>query len=160
MSGLEQAMGLPRAERLKLTNPHSTRGRSRALGQAQEALKRSVRACNSPLPPLDVRRKTLIHTMGELFIAFGILSAIIWIVIGWRAMRAHERMADSVVQHLGTLSREDTRNLRKENAASHKHYRQFLLETPDAERLPSKERHERFRDWLRARGEHDPEEGS
>ena len=29
---------------------------------------------------------------------FGIASAILWIIIGWRAMRAHERIADAAEQ--------------------------------------------------------------
>jgi hypothetical protein len=96
--------------------------------------------------------------MGELFIAFGILTAIIWIVIGWRAMRAHEKIADCVSKHVDALSRDDSHNLRRENATQHKHYKQYILQNPDAEKLPSKERHEQFRDWLKSRKDLDSEE--
>lgn len=96
--------------------------------------------------------------MGELLFAFGILTAIIWIVIGWRAMRAHERIADSVTRHLHASNRDDPHHLRKENAAQHKHYKQFIQQHPDAERLPSKERHEQFRDWLRSKEDSSQEE--
>ena len=35
--------------------------------------------------------------MPELAIlAFGIFIKVLWLVIGWRAMRAHEKLADSV----------------------------------------------------------------
>ena len=47
--------------------------------------------------------------------------------------------------------------LRRENAVQHKHYKQFVLENPDTENLPSRQRHEQFRDWLRSRDEVDPE---
>ena len=31
-----------------------------------------------------------------LALLFGIFTTILWLVIGWRAMRAHEKIADSV----------------------------------------------------------------
>lgn len=96
--------------------------------------------------------------MGEIYIAFGILIGLIWIVIGWRAMRAHEKLADSVTLHVNSHSRGDPYNLRRENATQHKHYKQFIQQTPDAEKLPSKERHEVFRDWLRSKGDLGAEE--
>ena len=33
--------------------------------------------------------------LAGLAILFGIASAIFWMVVGWRAMRAHERIADA-----------------------------------------------------------------
>ena len=33
-----------------------------------------------------------------LAIIFGIVTTILWLVIGWRAMRAHERVADAHVR--------------------------------------------------------------
>lgn len=53
----------------------------------------------------------------EFYIVLGILTAIIWIVIGWRAMRAHEKIADSVLRHVNALSRDDPHNLRGEDAS-------------------------------------------
>ena len=94
--------------------------------------------------------------MAELFIAFGILTTIIWIVIGWRAMRAHEKIANNVTRYLEGLSAGDLHNLRRENALQNKYYRKFILQNPGAEKLPSKERHEQFREWLRSNGHFDP----
>ena len=96
--------------------------------------------------------------MAGLLIAFGIFTAIIWIVIGWRAMRAHEKIADNVTRYLDAHSAGDLHSLRRENAIQNKNYRKYLLHNPDAEKLPSKERHERFRDWLRSNGYLDTEE--
>lgn len=108
---------------------------------------------------LDVKQKPKYHRpMAGFIIAFGILTTIIWIIIGWRAMRAHERIADSVLRHVDALSRGDQHNLRRENATQHKHYKQFILQNPDAEKLPSKERHEQFRDWLRSIKDIGPDE--
>ena len=95
--------------------------------------------------------------MGELFIAFGILTAIIWIVIGWRAMRAHEKIADNILLYIDGLSQNVPNELRRENAIQHKHYKQFIMEHSYAENLPSKKRHEMFRDWLRSRKNFDQE---
>jgi len=96
--------------------------------------------------------------MAEFLIAFGILTAIIWLDIGWRAMRAHESIAKNLTRYVDAISAVDPHNLRRDNALRHKHYKQFILSNPDAEKLPAKERHEHFRDWLRARGELDPDE--
>jgi hypothetical protein len=95
--------------------------------------------------------------MAELFILFGIITAIVWIVIGWRAMRAHEKISESLSRYVDTLSQDSANKLRRENAMQHKHYKHFVLENPDTENLPSRERHEQFRDWLRSRDEIDPE---
>ena len=96
--------------------------------------------------------------MAGLFVAYGILITIIWIVIGWRAMRAHEKIASNVTRYFDTFSVGDLHSLRKENAIQNKNYRKYLLQNPDVEKMPSKERHERFRDWLRSTGHLDPEE--
>lgn len=89
----------------------------------------------------------------EFMIAFGILSAILWLIIGWRAMRAHEKIGDQVKRYVDFATTPDLQNLRKENAVQHKLYKSFLLQHPDAETQPPKERHERFRLWLGAQGE-------
>jgi uncharacterized membrane protein len=42
-----------------------------------------------------------------LAVIFGIVTAILWLVIGWRAMRAHERVADAherLAEALGLLA--------------------------------------------------------
>lgn len=91
--------------------------------------------------------------MGELFIIFGILTAIVWIVIGWRAMRAHEQIAKQVTRYLDHVTAPDLVNLRRENAEHHRQYKQFIAQNPDVEDLASKQRHERFREWLKSQGE-------
>jgi len=39
--------------------------------------------------------------MAVLLALFGLASAIFWMVVGWRAMRAHERIADASEQTAG-----------------------------------------------------------
>lgn len=40
--------------------------------------------------------------MRDTFIIFaaGGINLILWLVIGWRAMRAHEKIADAISEHL------------------------------------------------------------
>jgi hypothetical protein len=35
-----------------------------------------------------------------LVVVWGLFVTVIWMVIGWRAMKAHERIADAVQEHL------------------------------------------------------------
>jgi hypothetical protein len=91
--------------------------------------------------------------MAELAITFGILTTLFWMIIGWRAMKAHERIAKQMARYIDLVTAGDLANLRKENAAQHKQYKQFFSQNPGVDSLPSKERHERFREWLKSRGE-------
>ena len=37
-----------------------------------------------------------IQSLTVITLLFGLFSAIFWLVVGWRAMRAHEKLADSM----------------------------------------------------------------
>ena len=89
--------------------------------------------------------------MVELAFIFGFPVTVIWIVIGWRAMRAHERIAHELARCADNNSPGDLQNLRRQNAAQHKDYNQFIIQHPEVEKMPSKERHDRFREWLLSR---------
>lgn len=41
---------------------------------------------------------TRIDSMATLVMLFGVAVIVFWMVCGWRAMRAHERLADAVVR--------------------------------------------------------------
>ena len=98
----------------------------------------------------------------------GALTTILWLIIGWRAMKAHEKIA----KHLETLSLSPQKAelpsatlpaatavpipaaqapqpeaFRQQNVEQNKLYRHFLSDDSEAAKLPPKERHERFRDW-------------
>ena len=96
--------------------------------------------------------------MGELLITFGILTTLFWMVIGWRAMRAHENIANQLTRYIDVVTAPEVSSLRKENASQHRQYKQFLAQNPEVESLTSKDRHERFREWLRSGGESPVEE--
>ena len=99
--------------------------------------------------PEGSERSDIKHYMALAISAFGVLMALIWVVIGWRAMRAHEKLADHVARYLVDLAESELHDMRKEHASHYKQYKQFLLQHPDVEALSSKERHERFREWTK-----------
>jgi hypothetical protein len=92
--------------------------------------------------------------MPEIIIFVGIVSAVLWLIIGWRAMLAHERIAESIALHLMSISKQEDEltKLRRENALQHRHYKEFRLQHPEVDSLPAKERHEVYRRWLDAQG--------
>jgi uncharacterized membrane protein len=50
-----------------------------------------------------------IQGLAVLVALFGIASAIFWMVVGWRAMRAHERIADASEQAVRKMREIDKR---------------------------------------------------
>jgi hypothetical protein len=90
-----------------------------------------------------------------LFALFGLVVTIMWLVIGWRAMKAHEKIAKSVAQHLGTLNAIDPKITEQGNAQHHKLYRQFILEHPELENTSQIARHALFRQWMMEQGHED-----
>ena len=89
---------------------------------------------------------------------------ILWIVIGWRAMKAHEKIADKLEQI--TVAQKNTalpaasppptpapqpapqENFRKLDVEQNKLYRHFLNDVPEAAGSLPKVRHELFREWI------------
>ncbi|MFT4642088.1 MAG: hypothetical protein ACI8T1_005434 [Verrucomicrobiales bacterium] len=91
------------------------------------------------------------------FLAFLTLSAtmlvaLAWLVIGWRAMRALEKLAEAVTQFTNRQESENEVNLRLEAASQTRLYKQFLSEDANRTMLPAKNRHEAFRIWLESKG--------
>ena len=52
--------------------------------------------------------------LAVLVMLLGIFSTIFWMVVSWRAMKAHEKFADSVER----LTRRETDNLRTQSGVS------------------------------------------
>ena len=98
----------------------------------------------------------------------GLLVSVLWLVIGWRAMRAHEKIADRVAKL--SLPQQQTQlpgatvppsnaaptpippanqqeNFRQLNVENNKLYRHFLSDCPEAASSLPKIRHELFREW-------------
>ncbi len=76
---------------------------------------------------------------------FGVLTTLLWLVIGWRAMRAHERIADALsAEPARRPPRDSSRSQRKDDAPS---FRQFLDEDPLAKHLDHTEQLRRYAEW-------------
>jgi len=91
--------------------------------------------------------------MAEISLLFALLVTILWIIIGWRAMKAHEKIALQCTRYLDLreqeLKEEETvQDFRKETAEHNKEYRRFRKEHPEVTKMLSRDRHLLFREWL------------
>lgn len=86
--------------------------------------------------------------MDPEFVLFcGALITIFWMVVGWRAMKAHEKLADQAERANVRLSQLDEVDVRGPLRDQSRRYRDFVKQNPEVENLTSKDRHERFREW-------------
>lgn len=79
----------------------------------------------------------------------GCVVTVFWMVVGWRAMRAHEKIAASLaddVDQRGHLLRAAARN-DKGGAEPGRSFRDFLDADPIAKHLDSNEQMRRFVQW-------------
>ena len=84
---------------------------------------------------------------GELILLFTLVITVFWLVIGWRAMRAHENLADQARRANDRLAQLDVSDQQTPLREQNRLYREFARNHPEVEGLTSKERHERFREW-------------
>jgi hypothetical protein len=85
--------------------------------------------------------------MSELVILFALITTILWLIIGWRAMRAHESIAYSIVKYVTSQEVDLSEHFRAESGQHSRLYRQFIAEDPSRADLLPKDRHEAFRKW-------------
>ncbi|MEZ5303702.1 MAG: hypothetical protein R3F11_24120 [Verrucomicrobiales bacterium] len=125
-----------------------------------------------------------IGSLAILAVVWGLGITVLWIIIGWRAMRAHERLAESIRKLVegspekstqpperpptpSPAPREDEWESRVPSPppmsdsaqalrSTQRRYQEFLAAEPESASLPPKERHERFRAWNEGR---DPDAG-
>jgi formiminotetrahydrofolate cyclodeaminase len=77
----------------------------------------------------------------------GSLVTIFWMVVGWRAMRAHEKIAASLSEDLEQKSQLLRSTLKKDRHKDEKTFRDFLDADPIAKHLDSTEQMRRFVEW-------------
>ena len=75
----------------------------------------------------------------------GVVVTIFWIVVGWRAMRAHETIADA----LSTDASQRVRLARAQATTEQRTFRDFLNSDPHAKHLDANEQMRRFCEWKR-----------
>jgi len=83
----------------------------------------------------------------ELILLFTLVITVFWLVIGWRAMRAHEKLADQARRANDRLAQLDVGDQQAPLREQNRLYKKFVRSHPEMEELTSKERHERFREW-------------
>jgi len=86
--------------------------------------------------------------MDLIVIAFGLLVTIVWIVIGWRAMKAHEALATEAKRYNDKIHSQYLNEATRDLIDQKQLYAKFLRDNPDADDLSPKERHLEFRAWL------------
>ncbi len=79
----------------------------------------------------------------------GMAVTVFWMVVGWRAMRAHERMADALsAEAVSRGSSHAARGVsRRESSREERSFRDFLQADPLARHLDSHEQMRRFQTW-------------
>jgi hypothetical protein len=80
-------------------------------------------------------------------IAAGCVVTIFWMVVGWRAMRAHEKIAASLSEDVEQKSQLLRSALKKDRTQGEKTFRDFLDADPVAKHLDSTEQMRRFVEW-------------
>lgn len=89
----------------------------------------------------------------EVILFFTLVVTVLWLVIGWRAMKAHEKLADQAQRANDRLRQLDTVDVQGPLRDQSRRYRDFVKQNPEVENLTSKDRHERFREWEIEQGE-------
>ena len=91
--------------------------------------------------------------MPEIIIFFAFITTVLWLIIGWRAMRAHERIATSVANYVDSREHDLSAQFRSEAGQPIRRFREFVAEEPSRADLSPKDRHDAFRQcqWSDAR---------
>ena len=85
--------------------------------------------------------------MTEFVILWAIATTILWLVIGWRAMRAHEDISHTLRRYVASQEVDKSAEIRAEMGKFNRDYKKFINEDPGRADLTPKERHEAFRKW-------------
>ena len=85
--------------------------------------------------------------MPELILFFALVTTILWLIIGWRAMRAHESIAVSVAKYIASQEINLSEHFRAESGLQGRLFKQFIAEDPTRGAMSPKDRHEAFRKW-------------
>ncbi len=91
--------------------------------------------------------------MDVLIIAFGVIVAILWLIIGWRGMKAHEMLARQAERANDSLESPEVGSLNDDMRIQSRLYNEFVRSHPGVESLTSKERHDSYREWSSKQGD-------
>jgi hypothetical protein len=88
-----------------------------------------------------------VQLFAVLSVITGFLVTVFWMVVGWRAMRAHEKIAASLSEDVEQKSHLLRSASRRDQAKPDKTFRDFLDADPLATHLDSTEQMRRFVEW-------------
>ena len=118
------------------------------------------------IPPDVFKSNNRVFILFALISAvFSVLLTVIWLIIGWRAMKAHEKISSDLSKLVASSQKTESPpsspssttasttipqanqpdNFRQQNNEQNKLYRHFFAEDAEAAKLPTKERDEKFR---------------
>jgi hypothetical protein len=96
-----------------------------------------------------------IQGFGALAVIVGIVTTLFWMLVAWRAMRAHERIAEALSADLGRQRRISSEAIQKETRKEEASFREFLAADPLAKHMESTEQMRRFTEWRRRNSENE-----
>ncbi len=96
-----------------------------------------------------------IQGFGALAVIVGIITTLFWMLVAWRAMRAHERIAEALSPELGRQRRASSDAIQKERRREEASFREFLEADPLAKHMESHEQMRRFAEWRRRKSENE-----
>ncbi|HEY9248736.1 MAG TPA: hypothetical protein VIO38_06375 [Rariglobus sp.] len=88
-----------------------------------------------------------IQLFATLSVVTGCLVTIFWMVVGWRAMRAHEKIAAALSEEVEQKSHWLRSALKQDRNKDEKTFRDFLDADPVARQLDPTEQVRRFAEW-------------
>jgi hypothetical protein len=90
-----------------------------------------------------------IQAFGALAVIIGIITTIFWMVVGWRAMRAHEKIADALSAGPSRQRRMSGESVQRDRSKDETSFRDFLDAEPIAKHLDASEQMRRYAEWKR-----------
>jgi hypothetical protein len=94
-----------------------------------------------------------IQGYGAVAVILGIITTLFWMIVAWRAMRAHERIADALSADFSRHRRVASETIQKDRRKDEASFREFLESDPIAKHMESSEQIRRFSEWRRQKSE-------
>ncbi len=89
-----------------------------------------------------------VQIFATISVLAGCIVTIFWMVVGWRAMRAHEQIAHALMESTGHQAEQFRAQKREDSISEEKAFREFLKSDPLAQHLDAHERARRFAEWI------------
>ena len=88
-----------------------------------------------------------IQGFGALAVIVGVITTLFWMVVAWRAMRAHEKIAEALSTDLARQHRMTRDAAQKEKKRDDLSFREFFEADPLAKHLEPNDQMRRYAEW-------------